>query len=85
MWLLEICHFNYATNQPFLFWNQQNINFVLKGPDEDVPRSMDCIEFVCRAPSELFKELDCHPPFIIPRKPNLDELTQAADQILDSH
>lgn len=58
------------------------INFI-PGPDEDVPRSMDCVEFVCRAPSELFKQFDRHPPFVVPRKPSLDELTEAADKILD--
>ena len=56
--------------------------FIFPGPDEDIPRSMDCIEFVCRAPSELFKSFDRHPPFVEPRRPNLDELTMAAEQIL---
>ncbi|KFM73812.1 GATA zinc finger domain-containing protein 1, partial [Stegodyphus mimosarum] len=25
------------------------------GPEEDIPRNLDCIEFVCHAPSEYFK------------------------------
>ncbi|EDO42226.1 predicted protein, partial [Nematostella vectensis] len=27
----------------------------LPGPEEDTPRPMECMEFVCRAPTELFK------------------------------
>ena len=79
------------TVRRILYGKERQLNFatvnlytsLLKGPDEDVPRSMDCIEFVCRAPSELFKEFECHPPFVVRRKPNLEELAQAADQILD--
>ena len=71
-----------------MYGKEKELNFgtfntsLLKGPDEDVPRSMDCIEFVCRAPSELFKEFECHPPFVLRRKQNLEELAQAA-KILD--
>lgn len=29
--------------------------FVFLGPEEDVPRKLECMEFVCHAPSEYFK------------------------------
>ncbi|XP_046864920.1 GATA zinc finger domain-containing protein 1-like [Xenia sp. Carnegie-2017] len=81
----------YACKSCVLTWliptipNPSNFDpmYFIQGPHEDTPRSMDCIEFVCRAPSELFKKFDCHPPFVLPRKPNFDDLVQAANHMLD--
>lgn len=52
------------------------------GPEEDTPRPMECMEFVCRAPTELFKSRREHPPFVIPRPPDLNDLTTAAEMLL---
>ncbi|KAK2558663.1 GATA zinc finger domain-containing protein 1 [Acropora cervicornis] len=56
----------------------------LPGPEEDTPRPMECMEFVCRAPTELFKAKREHPPFIFPRQPNLHDLASAAELLLQS-
>lgn len=54
----------------------------LPGPEEDTPRPMECVEFVCRAPSDLFKEHRRHPPFVIPKQPDLNDLASAAELLL---
>jgi len=55
----------------------------ISGPEEDLPRSMECLEFVCRAPSDLFKAHRDHAPFVIPRQPGIDDLTSAAELLLN--
>ncbi|XP_031559413.1 GATA zinc finger domain-containing protein 1-like [Actinia tenebrosa] len=55
----------------------------LPGPEEDTPRPMECLEFVCRAPSELFKAKRDHPPFVMPKQPDLNDLTTAAEMLLE--
>ncbi|XP_033121356.1 GATA zinc finger domain-containing protein 1-like [Anneissia japonica] len=37
------------------------------GPDEDIPRSLEYMEFVCHCPSEYFKQKDSPYPVIPPR------------------
>lgn len=54
----------------------------LPGPEEDAPRPMECMEFVCRAPTELFKAKRGHPPFVFPRQPDLHDLASAAELLL---
>lgn len=44
---------------------------------------MECLEFVCRAPSDLFKAHRDHTPFVIPRQPGLEDLTSAAELLLE--
>ncbi|KAL9967322.1 hypothetical protein ACROYT_G025523 [Oculina patagonica] len=56
----------------------------LPGPEEDTPRPMECMEFVCRAPTELFKARREHPPFVVPRQPDLNDLATAAEQLLQN-
>lgn len=56
----------------------------LSGPEEDTPRPMECMEFVCRAPTELFKARREHPPFVIPRPPDLNDLATAAELLLQN-
>ncbi|KXJ28303.1 GATA zinc finger domain-containing protein 1 [Exaiptasia diaphana] len=55
----------------------------LPGPEEDVPRPMECLEFVCRAPSDLFKAHRDHSPFVVPKQPDINDLTIAAELLLD--
>ena len=61
-----------------------NMTNCLIGPEEDTPRPMECMEFVCRAPTELYKAKRDHPPFVIPRQPDLNDLAAAAEQILQN-
>jgi len=42
----------------------------VSGPEEDLPRKMECFEFVCRAPSEYYKA-KCAPYPTQPIKPEL--------------
>ena len=37
------------------------------GPEEDLPRTMDCFEFVCHAPSEYFKAKSSPYPTVSPQ------------------
>lgn len=62
----------------------QGIFFLFSGPEEDTPRPMECMEFVCRAPTELFKARREHPPFVVPRQPDLNDLATAAEQLLQN-
>jgi len=45
---------------------------------------MECMEFVCRAPTELFKARREHPPFVVPRQPDLNDLATAAEKLLQN-
>lgn len=56
----------------------------LPGPEEDTPRPMECMEFVCRAPTELFKARRQHPAFVTPRQPDLNDLATIAEQLLQN-
>ena len=49
---------------------EKNSLFVFPGPEEELPRPMDAMEFVCRAPSEYFKSK--HAPY--PTEPSKPEL-----------
>ncbi|XP_002162602.2 GATA zinc finger domain-containing protein 1 [Hydra vulgaris] len=49
----------------------------LPGLDEDVPRPMDCFNFVCHAPSDLYKCRILHPPYL-KSQANLSNLFEAA-------
>ena len=69
------CCFNLASLNACLF---------SAGPEEDTPRPMECMEFVCRASTELFKARREHPPFVIPRAPDLNDLATAAEMLLQT-
>ncbi len=51
------------------------------GPDEDIPRPMECFEFVSRAPTNLFKLRTSYPPYLR-TKADLSSLLAAADEVL---
>ena len=53
--------------------------FIL-GLDKDITRSMECFDFVCRAPTNLFKSKCTHPPFLRVQS-NLYSLLLAANCI----
>lgn len=53
----------------------------LPGPDEDIPRPMECFEFVSRAPTNLFKLRTSYPPYLR-TKADLSSLLAAADEVL---
>ena len=40
----------YAHGHPFVY-----LSFVATGPEEDIPRKMEFMDFVCHAPSDYFK------------------------------
>ena len=56
--------------------------FIFKGPDEDTPRPMECLEFVSRAPTNLFRLRTSYPPYQR-TKPDLNSLLSVAEDLLD--
>ena len=56
-------------------------NGLFLGPDEDTPRPMECLEFVSRAPTNLFKLRTSYPPYKR-TKPDLTSLLSVAQEIL---
>ena len=56
------------------------------GPDEDTPRPMECLEFISRAPTNLFKLRTSYPPYKR-TKPDLTSLLSVAQEVLkrDTH
>jgi len=52
----------------------------LPGPDEDIPRPMECFEFISRAPTNLFRLRTSYPPFLR-SKPDLSSLLDAAEDL----
>lgn len=53
----------------------------LPGPDEDMPRPMECFEFISRAPSNLFKLKTSYPPYLRTRV-DLASLLSTAEELL---
>ena len=52
----------------------------IPGPDEDIPRPMECFEFISRAPTNLFRLRTSYPPFLR-SKPDLSSLLEAAEDL----